>query len=217
MKGWWRVLVLFVVMLAACSAAPAATTPTPFNTGPSDTEPFETEPLDTEPPATDTLEPEPTASESTANGLPLSDGNGWPMTVSATLTGTFGDGDGSYSGSGAARWCGDAVTHLTGNVRSFNFEFPLDTRTGNINDVTFSADDLVPGATTSVFHIDVGVHTAAGRDPASTVINAGETGTAVSGTGSAALTVDGGARTLDLQATSNYGETIKLKGSCTEP
>ena len=173
---------LFFVVLAACSAAPAATTPTPF-----DTEPFETEPVDTEPAATDTLEPEPTAAESATNGLPLSDGNGWPMTVSATLSGTFGDSDGSYSGSGAARWCGDAVTHLTGNERSFNFEFPLDTATGNITDVTFSADDLVPGASTTVFHISVNVHTGAGFDPAATVIDPGEAGTATSGKGSASL------------------------------
>ncbi len=214
MKGWRRVLVLLVLMLAACSAAPAATTPTPF-----DTEPFETEPIDTEPAATDTVEPEPTptAAGSAANGLPLSDGNGWPMTVSATLSGTFGDSDGSYSGSGAARWCGDAVTHLTGNERSFNFEFPLDAATGNITDVTFSADDLVPGASTTVFHISVNVHTGAGFDPAATVIDPGETGTATSGNGSASLAVDGGTRTLDLQATSDDGENIKLKGSCSPP
>src|SRR6476469_3823470 len=159
MKGLWRVVVVFVFILAACSAAPAATTPTPL-----DTEPFETEPVDTQAPETDVPEPTPATSETAANGLPLSDGNGWPTTVSATLSGTFYDSAGSYSGSGPARWCGDAVIHLTGNERSFNFEFPLDTPTGNIRDVTFSADDLVPGATTSVFHIDVGVHTAAGRD-----------------------------------------------------
>jgi hypothetical protein len=139
------------------------------------------------------------------------------MNVSATLSGTFGDGDGSYSGSGPARWCGDAVMHLTGNERSFNFEFPLDTHTGNINDVTFSADDLVPGASTTVFHISVGVHTGAGFDPAATVIDPGETGTATSGKGSASLTVDGSTRTLELQATSDYGENIKLKGSCSPP
>ena len=214
MTGWWRLLLLVVVMLAACSAAPAATTPTPF-----ETEPIETQPVDTQQPETDAPEPTPTptAAESAVNGLPLSDGNGWPMTVSATLSGTFYDSDGSYSGSGPARWCGNALGNVLGNVRAFNFEFPLDTATGNIRDVTFSADDLVPGATTSVFHIDVGVHTAAGGDPASTVINAGETGTAVSGTGSAALTVAGGTRTLELQATSDDGENIKLKGSCSPP
>lgn len=205
-------LVFVLLVLGACSGSPAATSPTPF-----DTEPFETEPVDTEPAATDTVEPEPTASEATASGLPLSDGNGWPMTVSATLTGTFGDSDGSYSGSGAARWCGDAVTHLTGNKRSFNFEFPLDTTTGNINDVTFSADDLVPGTSTTTFHISVNVHTGAGFDPAATVVDPGTTGIASSGKGSASLAVDGGTRTLDLQATSDYGENVKLKGSCTEP
>jgi hypothetical protein len=208
-----RAGVVFVLILAGCSATPAAVSPTPFATEPVETEPLDTEPIDTEAP-TDTLEPTPVADHSADGGLPLSDGNGWPMTVSATLSGTFYDSDGSYSGSGAARWCGNALGNISLNLRAFNFEFPLDTATGNIRDVTFSADDLVPGATTGIFHIDVGVHTAAGGDPASTVINAGETGTAVSGTGTAQLTVDGSTRTLQVDATSDDGEHIKLKGSC---
>jgi hypothetical protein len=212
MSGPARAALVLVLILGGCSTAPVASTPTPF-----EPEPFETEPVDTEPPATDTLELTPAATESTAVGLPLSDGNGWPAEVSATLSGTFNDSDGSYSGSGPARWCGDAVIHLTGNERSFNFEFPLDTPTGNIRDVTFSADDLVPGASTSVFHISVSVHTAADFDPAATVVDPGEPGIASSGTGSAKLMVDDSNRTLELQASTNDGETVKLKGSCSPP
>jgi hypothetical protein len=204
-----RAALVLVVVLAGCSAAAPAATPTPFPT-----DPFETESFDTEPPATDTLEPTPVADNSANGGLPLSDGNGWPMTVSADLSGTFSDSDGHYSATGAARWCGDAVMHLTGNQRSFNFEFPLDTKTGNINDVTFSADDLVPGESTDHFHIAVSPHTGASFDPAATIVDPGEPGIASSGTGSATLTVDGSTRTLELQASTNDGETIKLKGSC---
>jgi hypothetical protein len=215
MTATWRVGIVLILALVGCSGAPA-TTSTPFETEPVETEPFETEPLDT-PLPTDEAEPTPTAAASDSHGLPLSDGNGWPVEVTADLSGTFNESDGHYSGTGPARWCGDAVMNLTGNERAFIFEFPLDPPTGNIRDVTFSADDLVPGTTTTVFHIDVGVHTAADRDPASTVVDAGETGLGDSGTGSAQLTVDGSTRTLELQAATNSGEAIRLKGICRAP
>ena len=210
MTARWRIGLVLVLFLVGCSGAPAST-PTSF-----ETEPVETEPVAT-PAPTDELESTPTAASTDNGGLPLSDGNGWPVQVTAEISGTFNDSDGHYSGAGPARWCGNAVMNLTGNVRAFNFEFPLDTPTGNIRDVTFNADDLVPGASTTVFHIDVGVHTALDRDPSSTVVNAGETGTGDSGTGSAQLIVDGTTRTLVLQASTKDGETIQLTGVCTAP
>src|SRR5689334_551970 len=114
-----RAGLVLVLILAGCSAAPAAVSPTPFATESVETEPIETEPIDTEAPPTDTSEPTPAADHSADSGLPLSDGNGWPMTVSATLSGTFYDSDGSYSGSGAARWCGNALGNISLNLRAF--------------------------------------------------------------------------------------------------
>ena len=210
MSAGWRAGFVFLFMLGGCSSTPAAT-PSPVAT-----QPVITEPRPTEPPASEVIEPTPTAADS-GSGDHLSDGNGWPVDVSATLSGTFNDSDGSYSATGEARWCGVAFYSVMLNPRAFFFEFPLDDATGNITDVTFSADDLVPGASTTTFHISVSVHTGAGFDPAATVVDPGTTGIASSGTGSAQLAADASTRTLQLEASTNDGETIKLKGICSAP
>jgi hypothetical protein len=207
-------IIVVLLLLSGCAAAPATAPPT------ATSQPIVTQSLSSET-ATPLVEmSQPTAPSETATAagdLPLSDGNGWPVTVSAQLSGTFNDSDGSYSATGAARWCGDAFYNITLNERSFSFEFPLDTATGDVEDVTFSANDLVPGESATVFNISINVHTGAGFDPAATVVSAGQTGTADSGTGNAQLMADSTTRTLQLDASTKDGETIKLKGVCSAP
>jgi hypothetical protein len=205
-------IVVALLLLCGCTTAPATQQPV-------GTQPILTQPPPSETATTPVETSEPTGPPTTApaGGLPLSDGNGWPVTVSAELSGTFNDSAGSYSATGAARWCGDAFSSITLNERAFSFEFPLDTATGNIEDVTFSADDLVPGESATVFNISVNVHTGAAFDPAATVVNAGQPGTGDSGTGNAQLAADSTTRTLQLEASTKDGETIKLMGKCSAP
>jgi len=173
-------------------------------------DPLETESVATlepsaAPPGDSAAPPEATSTEP-------DDGNGRPATVSLVLSGTMTQADGSYSGSGAARFCGDAVFHLTGNLREFSFEFPLDDGGEQVRDVTFSADDLVPGATTDLFHIGVSVLTASLHEPPALVIDTALAGSDDSG--SAQLAESAGTTTLTLDAVDELGQTIQMTATC---
>ncbi len=148
----------------------------------------------------------PSPGPSSVSGL----GTGRPANVNLVLSGTTTNSDGSYSASGPARLCGDAEINLTGNTRAFNFEFPS-SGDHQIVDVTFSADDLVPGSTTSAFHVDVAVHAIAGGEPPSTII---DTASGSGNTGSAQLSEAGGSTTLTVQGSGDLGQTLTLTATC---
>ena len=129
------------------------------------------------------MEPAPTTEVVTPSPLPVEtapaevdSGNGRPASITLELSGTTTQADGSYTSSGVARLCGNAVMNLTGNVREFSFEFPNDSDDHQIGDVTFSAQDLLPGATTTSFHIGVSVTTADGHEPPATVVDTEQAG-----------------------------------------
>lgn len=140
------------------------------------------------------------------------DGNGRTASVSFVLSGTSTQADGSYSGSGAARFCGNAVFNFTGNLREFSFEFPLDGGGDQVRDVTFSADDLVSGASTALFHIGVGVRTATGHEPPALVIDTAQAGSDDSGSAQLAEAV--GTTTLRLDAADELGQSIQMTATC---
>jgi hypothetical protein len=189
-----------LVALTACGGTPA--------TG-DVAEPLETESVA---PAEPTgAPPAETPAPQTPNTAP-DDGNGRAANVSFVLSGTTTQADGSYSGSGAARFCGDAVYNLTGNLREFSFEFPLDGGGDQVRDVTFSADDLVPGASTDLFHIGVGVKTASGHQPPALVIDTAQAGSDDSG--SARLVESAGTTTLTLDAADELGQSIQMTATC---
>ncbi len=197
------VTMALALALAACSSAPAQTLPT---------EPVETQSLPTLTPLL-TQTAEPTAPPTSTGGSSSDDGNGWPVTVSATLAGTnFGNvSDGTYTATGPATICGNLIASIDPTDHSFTFEFPLD-GAFNPRDVHFSADDLLPGTTTSLFNIGVSIVNSEGAEPPATVIrpdlpDQGDTGTAT-------LTETDGKRTLTLHATSDFGETIQLTAVC---
>jgi len=187
--------------LAGCSSTPAQTLPT--------------EPVETDSPATLTpvVTPaaEPTATASSTEGSSADNGNGWPVTVTATIAGTTTDSDGTYSATGPARLCGNPLASIDPTAHLFSFEFPLD-GTFNPRDIAFGAEDLLPGTTTSLFNIGVTIVNSAGHEPPATVItpdlpDRGDTGTAT-------LTEADGKRTVTLQAAGYYGETIQLTAVC---
>jgi hypothetical protein len=190
-----------LLVMAACGGSSGTSEPS----APVETEPV-TNPEPT--PAPPAESPAPPA----ATALAPDDGNGRPATVSLTLSGTTVQADGTYTASGAARWCGDAVVNLTGNLRAFNFEFPLDGGGDQIGDVTFSAEDLLPGASTTSFHIGVNVKTADGHEPAATVVDTAQAGSDDSG--SAQLAESAGTTTLTVVGADEIGQTIQMTATC---
>ena len=183
--------------VSACGGTPAATGPVESDDAPGLT------PGATIPGSETTTEPDGTSGA-------LDDGNGRPVEITLVISGSTSS-DGSYTASGQARYCGNPVMNLTGNPRAFGFEFPVEGE-HEIEDVTFSADDLAPGSTTPLFHIGVSVKAKLGGEPPSTVIHPDQPGSGDSG--SAQLSVANDTRTLVVQGTNDFGDSISLTATC---
>ena len=203
----WRAVagaLLLGVAAAACMGGPAGPeTPTeaPSTAAPSTVSPATGAPATAAPQATD-------------GGVGAGEpdlGTGRSVQVSATVSSTTNGMDGSYEGAGLARACGNAALNLTGNGNSFNLYFPQD-EAGAIDDVTFDADDLLAGASTTAFYINLNVTNATGHAPPALVIDTREAGSGDSGT--AQRTTSGGSTTLTVNATSDFGETLTLTATC---
>lgn len=190
-----------LLALAACGGSPGTGEPATS----VETDAVATSEPTSPPAAESATPPEATAGE-------VDNGNGKPATISLVLSGTTTQVDGSYSGSGPARLCGNAVMNLTGNPREFSFEFPLDDGGDQIRDVTFSAEDLVPGTSTASFHIGVNVKAADGHEPPALVIDTEQAGS--DDTGSAQLAESAGTTTLTVDAADELGQTIQMTASC---
>lgn len=195
------VALVLMVAMSACGGGQA-----PTQTG----EPDETEDIATDEPTpvqTDVASatPEPSAAET------FDSGNGRPVTITFTLSGTTTDVDGAYTGSGPARLCGNAVMNLTGNTKSFSVEFPDSGDPAQIKDLTFGADDLVANSSTGVFYVSVSVKAADGHEPPSLVFDTESGGDA---SGSAQRSEAGATTTLILQASDDLGQTISLTATC---
>ena len=93
-----------------------------------------------------------------------------------------------------------------------SFEFPLDGGDDQIGDVTFSADDLVPGTSTTSFHIGVNVKTADGHEPPATVVDTAQAGSDDSG--SAQMAESGGTTTLTVDGADELGQSIQMTATC---
>jgi hypothetical protein len=195
------IAVTLLLVLSACSGPPGTSAPS---------EPAETEDVATDEPtpvATDSASETPEASAEET----FDSGNGRPATISFQLSGTTTDVDGVYTGSGPARLCGNAVMNLTGNTKSFSLEFPDLLPQGQIKDLTFGADDLVPNSSTTVFYISVGVKAADGHEPPSIVFDTEDGGDA---NGSAQRSESGDTTTVTVEAVDDLGQTISLTATC---
>ena len=199
------IAVCFALLLALAGCAGTASG-TPAATQPSQSEDVDasaapsTEPS-SEPVPDSSIAPQPTASTADL-------GIDRPATINLDISGTP-DSNGSYTSSGPARLCGDAQINLTGNIRAFNFEFPHD-GDFEIVDVTFSADDLVAGSSTSSFHLDVTVHAKSGGEPPATVVDTSNAGNS----GSAQLSDSGGTTTLTVTGSDDIGQTLHMVATC---
>jgi hypothetical protein len=184
-----------LVLVTACTATPASS-------GPAATDDF-TEPTFTvEPEATD--EPLLSYEAPPENDL----GNQLPATVTVSISGNTSGANGSYTASGLTRICGNLQLNFTGNPNGFNLEVWYDGE-HNPNDVSFAAENLLPGTTTSAFNVDIGITT--NQITPSIIANPGGT---VGDAGTATRTESGGITTLVIHATNNRSETIDLTATC---
>jgi hypothetical protein len=188
--------VSLVLVLAACGGAPAST---PASLASDDVPTFAPEVTN---PGIATEQPGETTA---ANDL----GNGRPVDITLTLAGTR-DTDGTYHATGISRACGNAMVNMTGNMRAFNFEFPFEA-TPEVEDVSFAAEDLVAGSTTSSFHVDVTVIPMNGMP--SLVIDTTDSGPA-GHTGTAQRTEANGTTTLVVEAADDLGVSLHLTATC---
>jgi len=195
------------LVAAACTGGPGAGSATRAPTSATGVE--TEEPAETAPGTPTPVEPEP--SEPGGNPDAPDIGDGRPATITIVLSGTSTDSDGTYEASGPARLCGNALFNLTGSTTAFSFEYPQSSDE-QINDVTFGAEDLVPGSSTTDFHLGVNVTTAKGHEPPATVINADEPDSG--DTGTAQLSDSNGATTLVANGTNDLGETATLTVTC---
>ena len=197
-------LAVLLVVIAACGAAAPVTTPT--------AQPNETEDVSSFQPVTTpetTVAPPAGPTDSTAS---LDSGLDWPTTVDATMsTGIYDKefADGEFTSTATARQCGTSA-FLPGG---FEFGFPHDIEHHDVEDVTFGAQELLPGTSTSSFSISVNIDSAAqdlrpltSLDPSNP--QSGDTGTAQ-------LSVVNGKRSLTVDAAGEGGVTIHLVAVCT--
>lgn len=201
----WPVVTLAVllVVITACGAAAPVTTPT--------AQPNETEDVSSFQPVTT---PETTAAPPagpTDSTTSLDTGLDWPTTVDATLsTGIYVDefADGNFTSAATARQCGTNVLF----PRGFLFGFPHDIEHHDVEDVTFSAQELLPGTSTSSFSISVNIDSAAMGPRPLTFLNPSDPQSG--DTGKAQLSVVNGTRSLVVDAAGEGGVTIHLTAVC---
>ena len=110
--------------------------------------------------------------------------------------------NGTYRARGMSRICGKLDLMMPHRVNSFVVEFPDDEPNLDVRALSFDADTLAPGSTTTSFYLSVGIRTAQGGTPPAFVVRAREPRFAEPGTAIRAkvasrdsLTVDGIATT----------------------
>jgi hypothetical protein len=142
----------------------------------------------------------------------MDSGPDWPTTVDVTLSpGQYVDefAEGSFSSAGPTRICGN----YSFAPNSFNLEFPRDGDGLDIQDVTFNANELTPGTTTTAFYISVTISEEAIDDVRpSTVLDTSDPRFGASGT--AELSVVDGQRVLTVDAADEDGMSVQLTATC---
>ena len=198
-------LALSLAVISGCGGAPPVVTPT--------ARPTETEDVST-------VAPNPTTAEPAATPVAPTDSTGlmdpavdWPTTVTVTLsTGRFVDefAQGTFTSARTARNCENDML----SPRGFGFGFPHDAEGADVEDVSFGAQELLPGTSTSSFNISVSISAAAagGLHPL-TSLDPSDPKSGASGTAQLSVAA-GGARTLVVDVADKDGVSIRLTAIC---
>ncbi len=135
-------------------------------------------------------------------------GDGRPTTVTVTITGSTGGGyaDGTFTDAALARNCGPTFVFPNG----FTYGFPQDGQ-HNPEDVTFGAEELLSGTSTTKFNISAVIIRGDGGKPPGVSISPGENEGDV---GTAKRDEANGTTTLTIDATSRFGEHMTVIATC---
>ena len=137
-----------------------------------------------------------------------------PTGVSAVLQNSPKLYDGSYTGSGVSRMCGEVdPSQSFAPARSFLVEYPLDlSNNATITDVRFGSTALVGGVKeTQKFHVSITVKRGTGSPPAYVVDTERVPS---SGSGKAVLNVANGIARLRVTAQNPLGAELDLIVTC---
>ena len=196
-------------LLSACGggATPGATI-LPTGSADETAEPDETEAVDaTIPVAT----PGPTTETSSGSDDATGVGTGRPVSVTASLSSSKRQIDGTYSATGTARACGHQFIALTG--REFQLQFPKELTPTQVSDVTFFASDLAGGTSTTAFSLSLSVMPRPDYSPPKSFYDTNPE--AASGdSGTATRSEAGGTTTLTIDVTASSGEHLNLTATC---
>ena len=110
--------------------------------------------------------------------------------------------NGTYRARGMSRVCGKLDLMMPHLDNSFVVEFPDDEPNLDVRALSFDADTLAPGSTTTSFYLSVGIRTAQGGTPPAFVVRAREPRFAEPGTAIRAKAASRDSLTVDGVATS---------------
>ena len=110
--------------------------------------------------------------------------------------------NGTYRARGMSRVCGKLDLMMPHRDNSFVVEFPDDEPNLDVRALSFDADTLAPGSTTTSFYLSVGIRTAQGGTPPAFVVRAREPRFAEPGTAIRAKAASRDSLTVDGVATS---------------
>jgi hypothetical protein len=115
---------------------------------------------------------------------------------------------GSYQASGIARVCGTMDLGFPNRTKSFTVEFPDDEPNLPVRTLSFDAESLPVGTSTSRFHLSVGIFGPKVGQPPLFVLNTAREGSRETGT--AELKEKDGVTTLTLAGTDAIGVKLEL-------
>ena len=118
---------------------------------------------------------------------------------------------GDYAASGISRYCGNVQVNMTGNTKQMGVEFP-DGGQYEIEDLTFSADTLTSGTTTTKYHLVLHLKTKDGGRPPAWVLRTYEP--RFRETGTASFTVVGGTARFSIDGQNADNERVELNIFC---
>jgi hypothetical protein len=119
---------------------------------------------------------------------------------------------GTFSAQGISRICGKVDLGYPNRANSFTVEFPDDETDLQVRALSFDAESLPAGTTTTHFYVTAGVTTASGAKPAHFVVRADQPQSGA--TGNATLGVKDGTKTLKVTGTNNMGVRMDVTVIC---
>jgi hypothetical protein len=119
--------------------------------------------------------------------------------------------EGQYHASGLSRYCGTMTLGQPQRVKSFTVELPYEGEFV-IRDLSFDAETLPSGSTTTSYYLSVSLTTSQGGKPAASVLRTRQP--QFNERGTASLTVTGETARLKIDGMDDRGQTLDMTVVC---